>query len=145
ATYYPGTKLAITEFNYGGENHISGGIATADVLGIFGRYGLYMATHWGSDPTYLAAAYKLYRNYDGNHSTYGDTHVRATTSDIEKSSVYAALNADGSELHIILLNKTFSDSLQGTFNIAGNVSYTSGDVWGFNQYTSNIFQAAGIG
>lgn len=29
---YPGTKLAITEFDYGGRNHISGGIATADVL-----------------------------------------------------------------------------------------------------------------
>ncbi|MCX7720669.1 MAG: glycoside hydrolase family 44 protein [Dictyoglomus thermophilum] len=36
-TYYPGAKLAITEYDYGGRNHISGGIAQVDVLGIFGK------------------------------------------------------------------------------------------------------------
>jgi len=45
--YYPGTKLAITEYDYGGGNHITGGIAQADVLGIFGKYGVYLATFWG--------------------------------------------------------------------------------------------------
>ena len=46
AAHYPGTKLAITEYNYGGGNHISGAIAQADVLGIFGREGLFAATLW---------------------------------------------------------------------------------------------------
>ncbi|HEY6124005.1 MAG TPA: glycoside hydrolase family 44 protein, partial [Steroidobacteraceae bacterium] len=46
AANYPDTKLAITEYNYGGGNHISGGIAQADVLGVFGREGLYAATLW---------------------------------------------------------------------------------------------------
>jgi len=44
--YNPGTKLAITEFDYGARNHISGGIATADVLGIYGKYGVYFSTYW---------------------------------------------------------------------------------------------------
>jgi hypothetical protein len=44
--YYPGTKLAFTEFTYGGERDISGAIATADVLGVFGKYGVYFATFW---------------------------------------------------------------------------------------------------
>jgi hypothetical protein len=35
ANYYPETKLAITEYNYGAGQDISGGIAQADVLGIF--------------------------------------------------------------------------------------------------------------
>lgn len=144
ATYYPGTKLAITEFNYGGEDHITGGLATADVLGIFGRYNLYMATHWGSDPTYLAAAYKLYRNYDGKHGSYGDTHIRATTSDNVNSSVYASQNADGTELHIIVLNKSFEQSLTGQFSIAGAQAYSSGQVWGFDQYRANLFQAEAV-
>jgi hypothetical protein len=146
--HYRDTKLAFTEFDYGGDQHISGGIATADVLGIFGRYGVYMADFWNEDadydPTYTAAAYKLYRNYDGNHSAFEDTHVYATTSDVEKSSVYASVNQDGSELHIILLNKTFDQTLSGTFNIAGDKQYANGSVWGFNQYTSRIFQAAPI-
>ncbi len=34
---YPGTKLAITEYNWGALNHINGALAQADVLGIFGR------------------------------------------------------------------------------------------------------------
>ncbi len=146
--HYPDTKLAFTEFDYGGDHHISGGIATADVLGIFGRHDVYAAHFWNEDasydPTYTAAAYRLYRDYDGNHSTFEDTHVRATTSNNQKSSVYTSVNADNSELHIILLNKTFTETLAGTFNIAGNKQYASGSVWGFNQYTSRIFQAAPI-
>ena len=44
---YPGTKLAMTEYNYGVGDHISGGLAQADVLGVFGREGVYLATYWG--------------------------------------------------------------------------------------------------
>ena len=40
-------KIAITEYNYGGNNHISGAIAQADVLGIFGREGVFAANFWG--------------------------------------------------------------------------------------------------
>ena len=36
AAHYPGTALSFTEWNYGGGTDISGAIATADVLGIFG-------------------------------------------------------------------------------------------------------------
>ena len=39
----PDSKLAITEYNYGAGNHISGAIAQADVLGIFGRQELFAA------------------------------------------------------------------------------------------------------
>jgi mannan endo-1,4-beta-mannosidase len=43
-TYYPDTKISITEYNYGGENHISGGLAMADVLGIYGKDNVFCAT-----------------------------------------------------------------------------------------------------
>jgi|GEM_PF-783215 len=146
--HYPDTKLAFTEFDYGGDYHISGGIATADVLGIFGRDKVYMAHFWNEDatydPTYTAAAYKLYSNYDGNHSTFEETNVQAMTSNTEKSSIYASVNADGSELHLILLNKSFDETFNGSFSIAGTKQYASGAVWGFNQYTSRIFPATPI-
>lgn len=34
-TCYPNTKLSSTEYNFGGENHISGAVAEADTLGVF--------------------------------------------------------------------------------------------------------------
>ena len=47
AAHYPGTGLAVTEYNYGGGGHISGALAQADVLGILGREGVFAArTAW---------------------------------------------------------------------------------------------------
>ena len=45
-TYYPGTSIGITEYNWGAEGHINGATAQADVFGIFGREGLDMAARW---------------------------------------------------------------------------------------------------
>src|SRR6185369_7880101 len=44
--YYPGLKTGITEYNWGAENHINGATAQADILGIFGREALDLATRW---------------------------------------------------------------------------------------------------
>ena len=46
AAHYPGTRLAITEYNYGGGDHVSGGVAQADALGIFGREDVFAAALW---------------------------------------------------------------------------------------------------
>ena len=43
----PAPALAITEYNWGALDHINGALAQADVLGIFGREGLDLATLWG--------------------------------------------------------------------------------------------------
>ena len=71
---YPGTKLAITEYNWGALDHINGALAQADVLGIFGREGLDLATLWGPPTANQPGAYafRMYRNYDGQHHTFGD-------------------------------------------------------------------------
>ncbi|MBN1765033.1 MAG: glycoside hydrolase family 44 protein [Sedimentisphaerales bacterium] len=133
--YYPGTKLSITEYCYGAGNHISGGITQVDVLGIFGKYGLYMANYWhlGGELDYISAAFKLYRNYDGKLSTYGDTKVAATMSDKVNSSVYASVSSQKDDkLHLIILNKNYSDPINGTFTINSKQKFTSGEVWGFN-------------
>ena len=42
----PGMSLDFSEWNYGGAQSISGGITTADMLGIFGRYGVHAAALW---------------------------------------------------------------------------------------------------
>ena len=85
AARYPGTKLTMTEYNFGAGDHISGGLAQADALGVFGREGLYLANYWGDGagngqlPSYIKAAFQLYRNYDGKGATFGDTAVAATS------------------------------------------------------------------
>lgn len=109
AASYPGTGLAITEYNYGGTNHISGGIAQADVLGIYGREGVYAACYWsltGADD-YVWGAFDAFLDYDGAGSGFGDTSILASTSDVPGTSVYASLDA-GSEDRVIVvaLNKT---------------------------------------
>ena len=45
-TRYPGTKLAITEYNWGNDDGISSALAQAEALAIFGREGVDLATRW---------------------------------------------------------------------------------------------------
>jgi hypothetical protein len=109
AANYPGTKLAMTEYNYGGANHISGAIAQADVLGIFGREGLYAATLWPleSNNSFIYGGFEIFRNYDGTNGSFGDTSIRATNSDPVNTSVYASVDAgNAARMVVVAINKT---------------------------------------
>src|SRR6185369_10007154 len=96
-------------YNYGGGDHISGGIAQADVLGIFGREGVYAASQWKlytSEP-FVAGAFGMFRNYDGLNSTFGDTSVSAITSSVSDSSIYASIDSTNPNVMILVaINKT---------------------------------------
>ncbi|PYG86898.1 dockerin type I repeat protein [Ruminiclostridium sufflavum DSM 19573] len=143
-TYNPGTKLGFTEYSFGGDEHITGGIAQADALGVFGKYGVYFASVWGGG-SYTASGFNIYTNYDGNGSAYGDTKVKAETSDAENSSVYASVDEkDASKLHVILINKNYDSPMTVNFDIAGDKSYKSGRVWAFDRGSSNIYEKAPI-
>ncbi|HMK38251.1 MAG TPA: T9SS type A sorting domain-containing protein, partial [Bacteroidota bacterium] len=126
----PGTKLSISEFSYGAPAHISGGIAIADVLGVFGKFGVYFASHWGPLDGYVGGAYALYRNYDGKGSTFGDMHIRALTGDVANCTAYASLQTSRpGEIHVILINKNFSRSVVSTVTIAGPVLPRTGNAY----------------
>ena len=103
AAHYPGTRLAFTEWSYGGGNDVSGAIAHADVLGIFGAGGVFAATVWnaGASP-YVDAAFDAYCNYDGQGSRFGDTAVTATTADPSLTSIYASVD-EGNDDHMVLV------------------------------------------
>ncbi len=76
-TYYPGTKHAISEYNFGGGDHISGAIAEADALGTFASHNVYMAALWPltKDFSHQLSAINLYTNYDGEGASFGDTLI----------------------------------------------------------------------
>ena len=108
AAHYPGTRLAITEYNYGGGEHVSGAIAQADVLGIFGREQVFAATYWdlGTGSRFVDAAFAAYCNYDGALGRFGDTGLAAATSNHETTSVYASVDAGRDErMVIVAINK----------------------------------------
>lgn len=110
---YPGTKLAITEYNWGGQEHISGALAQADILGIFGREGLDIGTLWGPpDPVSQIPglmAFEAFRNYDGARSTFGDRSLLSTSADQGKLSIYGALRTKDNTVTIVVINKTYGD------------------------------------
>lgn len=102
--YYPGTKLAITEYDFGG-NNLCGAIAQAEALGCYADAEVYYATLWGGNP-YQLSAINLYTNYDGKGGSFGNELVSAKTDDVSLSSSYAAINnGDKSEVTIMVTNK----------------------------------------
>lgn len=109
--HYPGTKLSISEYNWGGLESINGALTQADVLGIFGREGLDMAVLF--DPPQPdqpgAFAFRIYRNYDGNGGAFGDTSVHAASSDQDQVAIYAARRSSDGALTLMLINKTKSN------------------------------------
>jgi hypothetical protein len=120
ARYYPGTKTAITEYNWGDLGDINGALAQADVLGIFGREGLDLATMWGEpQPTQPGAyAFRMYRDYDGAGSRFGDVSVSAVSSDQGRLAVYGAQRACDKALTLMIVNKTGGD-LTAPLSVAG--------------------------
>ena len=124
--HYPGTSLAITEWNYGGGGDISGAVAVADVLGIFGSYSVGIGSYWAlNDETYANTAFRAYRNYDGNGAAFGDTSVHATSSDVPTATVYASVDsANPDRMVAMLINKSTSAKSAG-ITITHPSSFTS--------------------
>ncbi|HEY7290353.1 MAG TPA: glycoside hydrolase family 44 protein [Vicinamibacterales bacterium] len=120
ASYYPGTSTGITEYNWGAESHVNGATTQADILGIFGREGLDMAARWttpaASTPTYKAI--KMYRNYDGSRSTFGDISLSASGPNPDSTSVFAAERSTDGALTVMIVNKSLSGSTPAVVNIA---------------------------
>jgi len=110
--YYPGTKIGITEYNWGAESSINGATAQADILGIFGRENLDLATRWttpdAGTPTYQAI--KIYRNYDGNKSTFGDTSIRTLVPNPDNLSAFGAVRTSDGALTLMVINKDLNNA-----------------------------------
>jgi Glycoside hydrolase family 44 len=114
--------LSISEYNSGCEADIAGGLAQADLLGVFGREGVYAAAAWPVQSltgNYLLAAFDLYRNYDGQGAIVGDTTVLATTSDGVDTSIYAFAHSDDPlAVDLVAINKS-NVSIVANITLAG--------------------------
>lgn len=120
AENYPGTRIGITEYNWGAEKSMSGAVAQADILGIFGREGVDLATRWVCPATGSAAfkAIQMFRNYDGKKSSFGNVSVGCTGSNPDELASYAAQSGPNGPLTVILINKRLHEATHVALNIA---------------------------
>ena len=136
---YPGTKLAITEYNWGGQESINGALAQADILGIFGREGLDLGTLWGPpDPVKQVPglmAFEAYRNYDGAGAEFGGMALTSTSSDQSKLAVYGALRTSDNAVTVMILNKTYGN-LTATLALANLIPNGVAKVWLYSNANS---------
>jgi hypothetical protein len=131
AAHYPGLLTGITEYNWGAEGHMNGGTTQADIYGIFGREGLNIGTRWttpdADTPTYLAM--KMYRNYDGQHSAFGDVSVHAAAPDPDTLAAFASQRSSDGAVTVMVVDKALSGSTPLTLNLAGFSPGASAAVW----------------
>ena len=123
----PGVMTGITEYNWGAEHHMNGATAQADLLGIFGREGLDVATRWTTPDTGSPAflAMRMYRNYDGAKSSFGDVSVLANAPDPDHVSAFAAVRNDGA-LTVMIVAKDVSGPVE--LHVT-NFPFTTAQVW----------------
>lgn len=147
--YYPGTKLAVSEYNLAniadegntGKSVVSA-IAEAEALGAFALNEVYLATYWGTLPEcpYVESAMNLYTNYDGEGASFGDTLVEAETDDLSKAAAFAAIDGgDDSQVTLVLSNKCTTENENATITFSGTSSdYQSAVVYAVTQDSSDI-------
>ena len=138
--YYPGTKLAVTEYDFGGGNSVAGAIAEVDALGTFANNDVYYATLWADDVPYQYSAINLFTNYDGEGSEFGNTLIESKTDDYIKSTCYASLqDGDQGEVNVIITNKDQKKSENAIIDLKGaDTEYKNAAVYILSGETEEI-------
>jgi hypothetical protein len=141
ADNYPGLKISIGEWNFGAENHMSGGLAVAEVLGRFGQEGVFSAYSWGGPVgrSPAAWAFRAYRNFDGQGGRFLDWAV-PIEGKVTLASIFASRDEFRRKVVAILLNFSTVRPLNVALRLKGcgtpastrGFGYTGGEA-GFSQ------------
>jgi hypothetical protein len=110
----PGMKLALTEYDNGGGQHIAGTIAQADNLGVFGVHGLFAANLWLLAPKepYTLAGFRAFRNFDGAKHDFGDTSIQASSSNVANVAVYVSTDTSRTgRVVMVAINRSPSEQV----------------------------------
>ncbi len=102
----PGTKLAITEYNWGADNGASSAIAQAELLSIFAREGVDAAARWVAprENSLVERAFRLYLDYDGQGRRVEGFSTRSHSADGDALGAYA-VHLPGQRIMLLLINK----------------------------------------
>ena len=154
---YPGTKTAIDEYNWGGLESMNGALAQADVLGIFGQYGLDLGALWGpptSTQTPGLMAFAIYRNYDGSDSMFGGTALASCSGTAAAAcdatgtnaaaqnqlAVYGALRSSDNAVTVVVINKTYG-ALSTTLSLENVTTPGAAQVFQYSDANLNAIVA----
>ena len=114
ASEFPSMKLSISEYEAGAFNNIAGTVAQADELGVFATQGLFAAMFWppGGTFDYSLAGFRAYRDFDGANSSFGDTLLQSTSSNVQNVVVYASKDsANPNRVVFVAINRAASAQL----------------------------------
>ncbi|HEX3150296.1 MAG TPA: glycoside hydrolase family 44 protein [Gemmataceae bacterium] len=128
----PGMEICVGEYNFGGGDNISGALAQAEVFGILARERADLAFIWSHPEGSQDLAWKLFRNYDGAGSRFGDQFI-PTESPHGDLSVHAARRSKDGATTIAVVNKSLGGACTLKLNTAGLKG--SMRVWRFDQET----------
>ena len=130
---YPGTPLSFSEWESflvpQSEWDFATALSDADAFGVMGREGLSFSTRWGgpsatdgttNQPHPNYQSFKLYTNYDGATHGFGTLSVSDQSSaNPDLFASYAALDATGTTMTIMVLNKDPNNTANVTFSLNG--------------------------
>ncbi|RDB29655.1 Beta-mannanase/endoglucanase A [Hypsizygus marmoreus] len=108
--HYPGTKLAIGEWSSTNDKDLTGGLVTADVLGIFGKYKVDSATYW-AEPSELGPvglAYWLYRGYG---AFFGSSSAQVNLANPKPDVLGVYAGTERGKLTLVVINKDSTSSV----------------------------------
>ncbi len=130
--FKPGTKVSIGEYNFRAERDVSGAIVQAELLGIFAMTGLDAAQYWdfprrNASPIH---GFRLFRNYDGNGSGFGDEWIENSLGIQNNRSVFAARNSRDKLITVVILNK-IEDPQTIQLDLSGFPTIKSGQIFSF--------------
>jgi hypothetical protein len=119
----PGMQTSLGEYNFGGEQDASGGVAQAELFGVFARERVDFAFLWlfPAPNTGHWFAFHLFRNPDGHHTAFGDRYLPAKVSSPDDVSVHAARDGKSGRLTLVLVNKRAAKGARVTIELAAPV------------------------
>ena len=134
AKHNPGMELCMGEYNFGGSDNITGGLAEADTMGIIAREGLDLAFLWHTPEGSLVLGWQLFRSYDGKQSRWGE-QLLGSSCDNSDVAVYASRRKSDNALTIVAINK----NLHGSCDLTLALGNTKGSqrIWRFDQDSGN--------
>ena len=133
--HYPGTKLGLSEWNWGADKTVPGALALAEVLGIFGREDVYLANYWrypeARSPGFYA--FQMFTNYDQQGGRFGEISVHAASTAPERVSAFAGVAVDG-KLTLLLINKDPERALEVGLDLRNFPHFSKATLF---QYSAN--------
>jgi Glycoside hydrolase family 44 len=137
--FYPGTKLGITEWNWGADDTLNGALAIANVLGIFGRENVYMAAYWRHPPSGSPGlnAFRFFTNFDGKGTRFGTQAISTVSTDYDTVELFAAIDPDTKRMRLIMINFQPDKSAPVEIQLASGLKSQTANVYQMSAETKN--------